>query len=176
MKKQILAAIICAAMLAGCGAEKVKPEPTTQPVASPSAEPGKDRGMITPVSDYKDVAKTVLGESEVTIDGETAQIILSTSAVRDSDGYVMWDDSQQWTLRVEYKGETYILFDSHIHGKLYFDVTERGGKPEITLMQSSTVGLGITRFVYADGAFYAEKIVEPEGSGNNIYSSIPDYM
>lgn len=177
--KKILTISLCVLMLASCGPQNTQPtpEPTAVPTSTPSQNSTTVKTMISP-SDKSPVKDswTVLGEVGLTVGGEYCDIVLATDAQRGSDGYMMWDDSQEWALTVTNEQSTFVLFDSRMHGKAYFDVTKRGGESVITLIRTSTAGMAVTEYTYSDGAFYAEEIITPANDGNNIYSSIPDYI
>lgn len=177
--KKIFAVMLCALMLASCGTqEEMTPSPSPDATAQATKEPEKnsDRTKIEPSGTSPiDESWTVLGEAGMTIGGEYCDIYLATSAQRASDGYMMWDDSQQWALTVSNETETYVLLDANIHGKAYMIVENRSNTPVISLIRSTSTGLAVTEYTYEDGAFYGEEILNPPSDGNNIYSSIPDY-
>ena len=180
--KKILSAVLCLLMLSSCGinTHDTPSMPSSAPAAS-SAPSGSQstavKTMISP-SDASPIGAdwTILGETFITLDSDFADVYLATAAKRGADGYIMWDDSQEWALTVVTDSETYVLFDKHLHGKLYIDVTTRGETPVISLIHTSTVGLKVTEYVYEDGAFYSQTVIAPDDNGNNIYSSIPEYM
>ena len=178
--KKILAAALCLLMLTSCGPNSSDtpstPEPAP-PTASPSGQNNSVKKMISP-SDKSpiDDSWTILGETFMTIDGDFADIYLATTAERGEDGYMLWDDSQEWALTVVTENETYVLLNEYLHGKLYIDVTTKGETPVISVIQTTTVGLSVTEYVYENGAFYSQNVIVPDGNGNNIYNSIPDYL
>lgn len=173
--KKIIAALLCALMLAGCApAKQTETPPTQSPAASHTADaPAPVRELIAPTAELA-AYRTVVAETSTRIDGEFADITLSVDADRGADGYMMWDDTQSWALTVAGK-QNYVLFDSRIGGRAYFDVTREGDEVIILLFTTSTVGTEVTKFTFTDGAFYAEKVISAPADGNNIYSSFPEY-
>lgn len=171
--KKTAAAVLCVLMMSSCTPQKA-PENTAAPLSAPTSAPV--RTMIAPTDKISDDKMTVLGETSVTVDGEFCDIALATDAERADDGYMMWDDSQRWTLTVTNDENTFVLLDTHMHGKAYFDVTKRGEETVITLIRTTSAGITATEYTYADGAFYAEELITAAKDGNNIYSSIPDYI
>ncbi|MBQ7793469.1 MAG: hypothetical protein IJ366_03010 [Clostridia bacterium] len=176
--KKLLAVILCAAALTACGGrDTAEPTPTPTPTPVGTPVPSDVRTMITPsqTNPIKD-NWTTLGEVGVVMDGEYTDIILATEAQRGGDGYMMWDDSQRWALVAVGEDNTYTLFDENMGGTAYIEVAMEGDSPAVNLVTTATVGLAVTKFTYSDGAFYAEELVTPEASGNEIYSSFPEYF
>ena len=175
MKKRIVA-ILCILAVCGCApAKQTETPPPASPAAGEStATPVAVRKIISPVGEAA-AYKTVLAETSTRIDGEFADITLSTDAERGADGYMMWDDSQSWALTVKGK-ENYTLFDERLGGRTYFDVTREGEDVVIMLYTTSTVGTEVTKFTAQDGVFYSEKVINAPADGNNIYNSFPEYF
>lgn len=177
--KKLITVILCLGMLTACGRQTTPaPAPSPSPQAPTQTAPATPvRTMISP-SGNNPIGKdwTVLGETSMFLGEEYADVILATDAKRGEDGYMMWDDSHKWALVVEGEENSYVLFSSKMSGKAYIDVTARGDETVISLITTSTVGMSMTEYIYSDGAFYAEEVITPKDNGNNIYSSIPDYL
>ena len=176
--KRILAAVMCVAILGACAPRQSVTEPTPTPVQGEGGQGQTSfvRTMISPTDKNPiDDDWTVLGEVGVVIDGEYTDILLATEAERGDDGYMMWDDTQKWALVADGEEDNYILFNALVDGQMYIDVATVDKEPEISLLHTSTAGLSLTKFTYADGAFYAEEIVTPLAKSNSIYNSFPQY-
>ncbi len=172
--KKLLLAMLCVLTLTACkGGETVVPTPPPQE----SSAPNTVKTMITESqqSPIKD-SWTTLGEIGVVVDGEYTDIILATEAQRGADGYMLWDDSQRWALVAKGDESIYTLFDENMSGTAYMEVSMKADLPSVKLITSSTMGLAVTEYTYSDGAFYAQKLVEPTADGNRIYSSFPEYF
>lgn len=171
--KKLFLVILSVMLLASCGGNTDVVTPSPSPETSPEAE----SKMITatkenPIGDDW----TILGEVGLVIEDEFADIYLATEARRGDDGYMLWDDSQDWALVVVGEENNYVLFDSNIYGKAYIDVETIDNLPRITLVTTSSFGPSVTRYTYSEGAFYQEELIIPDANGNNIYSSFPDYI
>ncbi len=171
--KKLLLAILCVMMLASCGGNGENPTPTPTPeVNTPMATRMITATGDNPIGDNW----TILGEVGLMIDGEFADIYLATDAETDKNGNILWDDSQRWALVVVGESNNYVLFNEDIYGKAYIEVETVDNLPEITLVQTSSMGLSLNRYTYSDGAFYEENVIAPKENGNNIYSTFPDYI
>lgn len=174
--KKILGIIMCVAMLSACVNEPVsknQPEENNVENVQQVENKGKKIEREDAAADLEGM--TVLGEAMINLDDEIADVYLTTSAEMGNDGYMMWDDSQNWKLVVKDEKGSFTLFDSNVHGKLYIDVTESKEGTAVNLIKISTVGMAVTKYTYKDGAFYSEDVLTAESGGNNIYTSIPDY-
>lgn len=177
--KKLTIALICALSLCGCAANTDAPQSSPEPTAQTAVQDKNSavKTMIAP-SDKSPIGEdwTTLGEAMLPIGADFGDVYLATDAHRGADGYMMWDDLQSWAVTVEVDSKTYVLLDEKLHGKVYIDVETRGTTPVVTVLHTSTVGLNVTEYVYEDGSFYAEKVIEADDNGNNIYSSIPEYI
>ncbi len=184
--KKLFAILLCAMMLTACkegdvtqmeqsSEQSLTPTQTTTQTTTPAVKTMIVSSEVEPIDDEW----TVLGETTVEIDGKSAEVILATSATRESDGYMSWDDSQLWRLIVTSEDNSYSLFDGRLYGAAYVDVSmtgEKYDKPSIRLLNSSAVGLTVTEYVYSDGTFYKENVLLPDGATNNpTYNSFPEY-
>ncbi len=173
--KKTLAVLMCLMALTACtNGNNYTDTPPTPSAGSNGVQ--ALRTMIAPTD--KNPIKdnwTVLGEVGYIIDGEYCDILLATDAQSDKDGYIAWDDSQNWALVVKGESRNFVLYNKRLNGKAYMNVTTNDNLPIITLIQDTPVGIGAARFSYAEDAFYEETLVETEGDGNSIFSSFPEY-
>ncbi len=173
--KKLIAILMSILILAGCGvADTNPPEPTPTPsVQEPKVEKIKiEASEVMPI----DEAWTTLGSLGILLDGELTDIILATSATRGRDGYMMWDDFQDWRLVAMSEEKSYSLLDDSMGGTAYIEVSMENDIPSVKLITSSTMGLSVTEYTYEDGAFYKSVITEPDSNGNQIYNSFPEYF
>lgn len=176
--KKLLMVMMCVGLLSACAKENTPIEPQKSAEPQVTQKPGASgvKTMISasdksPISD----SWTTLGEAMLPVGDDLADVYLATTAVRGSDGYMQWDDSQEWAVTVELEDEVFVLMDEHLHGKVYIDVTTRNKQPVVSVIHTSTIGMNVTEYVYENGSFYADALITADGSGNNIYNSIPDY-
>lgn len=104
-------------------------------------------------------------------EGQTAQIKLYTSAGKDTDGTLVYDDGNQWILEVEHGGEYYTLVNKYVQlGKVnYIAGEDENGEEFITAIISTGAGLSVERYTYNGTAFEGQVVYN--SSGLNIRSS-----
>lgn len=191
MKKNLLiiSLLLCAA-LSGCFGRELnhsEPKESQNPASTQTAEAEKKKTKdIRVISSPKDVsAWEPMGKytADVTGDGEDDIITLYTSAQRDRKGEMMWDDTQEWVLRVEAAEGVYDLYDERIHGYIYMSVSDVYDKDEdkklISLYADGNSFHEIRDYMYNGNKFtetvaYSTDDLSTEGI-SEIYSSIPRY-
>ncbi len=189
MKKTLLitSLLLCAA-LCGCSGEKSTEKPlesqTPEPVQTVEAD--KKTKDVKVISSPKDVgAWEPMGKytQDVTGDGEDDIITLYASAQRDARGEMMWDDTQEWVMRVETADGVYDLYDERIHGYVYMSVSDvydkDGDKKLISLYIDGNSFHEVRDYVYNENKFtetvaYSTDDLSSEGI-SEVYSSIPHY-
>ena len=185
-KKLFTTGLIMSLLLCGCTAEQGKTDnqQTQEPIQT--AEALKETKKINVTSTPKDVGKwEPLGRYSVdmTGDGEDDTITLYTSAQRDMRGEIMWDDTQEWVLRVETAEGVYDLYNERIHGNAYMNVADFYNKAEdskvISLIIAGNSFNEIREYSF-NGKEFEENIAystddTTEEGINSFYSSIPAY-
>ena len=180
MKKRILASIcLVGIMLCGC-----KPTVVEQ---TPNQEELDPKTKVISISTTpKDVTKwEPLGKFLTDVDGddEDDKIVLYTSAKRDKNGDLMWDDTHEWILCVETKNGVYELYDERIHGNAYMSVSDHyndnNEEKVISLYVSANAVNEIREYRFLENTF-SETIAyttddTASGGINTFYSSVPSY-
>lgn len=171
MKNLILAIVLILSLCGGCVSTKEIREPEATAYSQKQENEGRkikesdNRSEYEAMTKYEDCVASVIGSGE-------DEIILLTSAKKDSDGEFMWDDSQQWALAVKGDSNFYVLYDENIKGtpklnvsECYDDGTEV--TPVIRLTLSSSAGFEIREYRYQDKVF-EEKVVYDMGAINEL--------
>ena len=107
-------------------------------------------------------------------DGTGDEINLFTSAGKDENGVIMWDDGQYFAITVNDGANIFTLLNEYIQiGRAYIAVFE-GDEPGIILTISTFAGLRLEKFVYdvEDESFGRVILFASEGL-NIIYNSMP---
>ena len=186
MKKTLLiTSLLLCATLSGCSGGEMPLESQT-PAPVQTAEADKKTKDMKVISSPKDVGTwEPMGKytQDVTGDGEDDIITLYTSAQRDARGEMMWDDTQEWVLRVETAEGVYDLYDERIHGYVYMSVSDVYDKDEdkklISLYIDGNSFREVRDYMYSENKFtetvaYSTDDLSSEGI-SEIYSSIPQY-
>lgn len=104
-------------------------------------------------------------------DGQTASVKLYTSAQKDENGELMWDDGNTWLLEAEINGDYYPLINKYIQlGKVNFTAGEdENGNASITAVISTGTGVTVEKYTYNGSAFegqtvYTSGILNVKGS------------
>ena len=173
--KKLLAILMCVMVLSACSGDFGVVEPTPSP--SGNANDTQTLRTMIAASTSNPIKNdwTVLGEVGYIIDGEYCDIQLATDAEQDSNGEIVWDDSQNWALVVAGESRNFVLYKEHLNGMAYMNVTTVENLPVITLICDTPAGIKVIKYVYSEDAFYEEELVSPEDGGNNIFSSFPEY-
>lgn len=128
--------------------EKTPPAQTSTESSVENTEPKEESVIETAVGED---LKTILDSYEFDIDGDGTEekIELMTSAERDSDGLMLWDDGQEWKLTVKKSDSEFVLFDGRIQiGMLNHQIFEVDGKLHITYTLNATAQLEFVHFEY----------------------------
>lgn len=168
MKKYLIVAF-CAVMLASCSMTGTKPQSEQELI--------QQEQEVIEATELPDLSEqTVLDTATISLGNDFADITLSTDAKKDKTGEMIWDDSQAWTLTVDCdEGDDFVLFDERTSGRVYYDVTQNGDEVIISVIQTTTAGLEVTEYKYANGAFVKSAVLTTDSNGNNIHTSFPEY-
>lgn len=83
------------------------------------------------------------------LDGNDEKVELLTSAKTDSTGTVMWDDGQEWKLRVKKENKEFVLFDDRIQiGTINHQIISIDDKISIAFIKNSTADFQIEIYTY----------------------------
>ena len=141
-------------------------EPTVPPSIAPYAsvqdvpQPEKnitEKNSVTAVQNgWTEVGKANLSLS----DGKTAVVKLYTSAQKDENGELMWDDGNTWILEAESNGDYYALINKYIQlGKVDFTAGEdENGNASITAVISTGTGITVEKYTYNGSAFEGQVV------------------
>lgn len=131
---------------------------------------------IFPSSDKLDTSQLTLLDSEIIDfngDGKKETISMYTTAQRDDNGEMMWDDGQKWFLLINDEDDEYVLFDDYVQlGTLEFWVFTSKDDYHIMTLQTGSAVLKLSDYTYdhEKGSFVKKDIFNPEFL-NVIYSS-----
>ena len=168
MKKKIRIGMIMivlllaiALMASGCtqgqsGSESKQQEPSEQQNPPEDVEDKDEQNIeeIVSVNRVSTDSLTLLcsAEADFDKDGSEEEIELYTSAKKDSDGNIMWDDGQRWLLLVRKSDRDFVLYDDYIQlGNLEFWLySEEDGEGEyhISTIRPSSGGLFFSDYTY----------------------------
>lgn len=113
---------------------------------------------------------------DIDSDGIVEELTLYTSAARDNQGRMMWDDGQQFLLVLEDGENYYSLFDGYVQlGRVFFTVylgTE-DTNPGILTLVSTYDGLGLVNHEFLPEGGVGMRDSYPTGDMNVIFSSNP---
>lgn len=179
--KKICVLLAVMMMLSGCSG-KNDPSPSSSPTSSAAVtEAPKSDAEVIKLQENKDEYDSMNKYSgcvyDINGDGAEEEILLLTSAKKDSDGEYIWDDSQNWALIVKTDDGIYPLYENHAHGKLKLYVSElydNNGdiRPVIRLETSSSSEFSIKEFTY-NGEGFEEKTAYDAGVINEL--SVEEY-
>lgn len=118
---------------------------------------------------------TVLDSVDVDLnrDGDEETIELYTTAQRDSNGEILWDDGQKWFLIVKDEDKEYVLFDEYVQlGVLDYWVFKSKDYCYIVTLQTGSAVYKLSEYFYTDekDAFIKKEIYNPEFL-NAVYGS-----
>ena len=131
---------------------------------------------IFPSSDKLDTSQLTLLDSEsIDFNGDSKKEIINmyTTAQRDENGEMMWDDGQKWFLLINDEDDEYVLFDDYVQlGMLEFWIFTSKDEYHIMTLQTGTAVLKLSDYTYdyEKGSFVKKDIFNPEFL-NVIYSS-----
>ena len=116
-------------------------------------------------------------------DGNDETVVLSTSAERDEDGEILWNDGQNWLLYVNDSDETYVLLNEFIQlGNVYFEVLdyymEDGIEPCINVITTTGSGINLKNYKFNDGGYKVSSLYDTtettKAGVNRRFTSIPE--
>lgn len=119
---------------------------------------------------------SLLDSYEFDIDGNGNDEIISlyTTAEKDANGEIIWDDGQNWKLLVEGIDKDYILFDDYVQlGSIKFYAYTSQDSFYITTIQTGTADLKLTEYNFdkQDNNFISKVKFEAVNNVNMLYSS-----
>ena len=157
---------------------KEEPEETEEPdkVEEADNEVKEKYTAIYPSSDSLDISFLTLLDSaslDFNEDGKDEIISMYTTAPKDENGKMVWDDGQKWFLIVNNEDTEYVLFDDYVQlGTLNFWLFSSKDKHHIMTLQTGSAVLKLSDYMYDNekGTFVKKEIFNPEFL-NVIYSS-----
>ena len=185
----LVSGIIC---LAGCNPEDVETDYNNLNSEINSATGSESNTSKTIVA--SELPKTSANWSEINrytgdVDGDGADedVILMTSAERNAEDEIIWNDGQEWILYIKDNDLTYVLLDKYIQtGNVYFEVLDyymnSGAEPRINVMVSTGSGFSMNSYTFdSDKNVYLEENVYDtskvtEGGTNRRFSSVPEIV
>ncbi len=149
-----------------------------------SAPPEKDGDSVTYITGF-DVSAAATGEWSVVDscegdflgDGKKAALKVYTSAKKNEDGSIMWDDGQNWIVEVETaSGGYYTLLTQYVSGgNVYVNVTEnKDKKATISVIVAGTGTFSVKQYTYSTSGFVENTVCDTK-TDNVLHSSIPFY-
>lgn len=195
MKKTIIAMTLMVLVLVS-GCQKASdlisppsPEPTPYTPVSTNVPmmPGESEELKNKIVISQNLKMTnewtILGDYDVRLTGRNTKdrVVLGTSA-KESNGEVMWDDSQYWTVAVLNEDGAYNLFSQRMSGQVYMEVSEAFvngfATPIITVYVFSGADREIRNYSFVDDCFEETIVYSTKqfstGGVNNLYSTLPE--
>lgn len=108
------------------------------------------------------------------LDGFEEKISMYTSAQRDPDGNIMWDDGQRWLFIAEGRDEDYVLFDDYVQiGTIDFHIYTEDEKFNILTSNVGTANLTLNNYEYDDEKeiFKKTNFFNTSGNVNMLHNS-----
>lgn len=149
-------------------------------LAGQQSESEKEVVVIEPSEDLDTNNLTLLDSYSIDIygDEEDEKISMYTTAEKDPEGNIMWDDGQNWTIAIEGKERDFIIFDDYLQlASLEFFVYTIDEDFYISTVNSGTANLTLTDYKYDKENNTFEKKIKSNTSGNvnMIYKSISSF-
>ncbi len=107
-------------------------------------------------------------------DGKEETIALYTTAQKDSNGKIMWDDGQIWVLAVHGDNNDYELYNNYVQlGSIQFYIFTADDTFHVTTVENTTAGLKLIDYVYnnAEDSFIPEIHYDVLGNVNMLHIS-----
>lgn len=148
--------------------EKILREEKEQIEEEEQVEEREKFTAIFPSTDRLDTSDlTLLDSVKVDIDNDNKEEIIElyTTAQRDKNGEMMWDDGQKWFLLVHDEDKEYILFDEYVQiGTLEFWVFTSKNDYHILTLQTGSAVLKLSDYTYdiERESFVKKDIFNPE--------------
>ncbi len=174
--KLLIVLVVSVAIMSGCNVNKVNQENVTEKNVVGISEIPANSASWTEISRYT---------GDVDADGIDENVILTTSAERDENGEVLWNDGQNWLLYVDDREGSYVLLNNFVQlGNVYFEVfdyyTDNGTKPCINVITSTSAGFSLKNFSFSKdkGGFEETVLYDANNAAkagiNRRFTSIPD--
>jgi hypothetical protein len=162
----------------GCspGQKPVEPNITEDIIDNENVEEKPKSTVIEPTNKVNTDGLSLLDSYEFDIDGNGNNEIISlyTTAEKDANGEIIWDDGQNWKLLVEGGDKDYILFDDYVQlGSIKFYAYTSHDSFYITTIQTGTANLKLTEYHFdkQDNNFVSNIKFEAINNVNMLYSS-----
>ena len=129
----------------------------------------------------QDTSWTKIEEFNVDLDRDNKEDTLGlyTTAERDKQGNLMWDDGQKWLLLVQSEDEFYPLLFEYVQlGSVYFTVSKDSVETitKVTVIVSTGTNLKMVSYSYdKDKRGFTEEPIYDSKEDNFIYTTIPSY-
>lgn len=119
---------------------------------------------------------TLLDEYEFDFDGDgkPEKVNMYTSALKDKDGEIMWDDGQRWLFVVHNEDKDYVLFDDYVQiGSIKSFVYTIDDQFYIASVTTATANLTLKSYLYSkENDSFVETIpFNTEGNVNMLHST-----
>lgn len=179
--------IVILAMSFGCSPKQKPVEPNTPDDTvngviedeEPKKEPSEEETNSVIIESTDKVSTeglSLLDSYEFDVDGNGDEEIISlyTTAEKDENGEVIWDDGQNWKLLVEGADKDYILFDDYVQlGNIKFYAYTSDDDFYLTTIQTGTANLKLTEYHFdkQDNNFRSTVRFEATNNVNMLYSS-----
>lgn len=162
----------------GCSPKQKPVEPSVPHdiIDNENVEEKPDSIVIEATNKVNTDGLSLLDSYEFDIDGNDNDEIISlyTTAEKDANGEIIWDDGQNWKLLVEGIDKDYILFDDYVQlGSIKFYAYTSQDSFYITTIQTGTADLKLTEYNFdkQDNNFISKVKFEAVNNVNMLYSS-----
>lgn len=131
---------------------------------------------ISPVDKVSLENLTLLDEYEFDFDGDNKmeKVNMYTSAQKDENGEIMWDDGQRWLFVVHNDDKDYVLFDDYVQiGSIKSYVYTIDEQFYIASMTTATANLTLKSYLYDSetDTFIENTPFDTEGNVNMLHST-----
>lgn len=187
--KLLLIFALCLFSLIGCRASETKTEEPETGIENNIEETENNENLksvsasgLPDLSGWSEVSH-YSGDTDG--DGDNESVVLMTSAERDSNGEIIWNDGQNWVMYVEDNGQNFVLLNKYIQaGNVYFEVLDYyqkdGIEPKINTIISTGTGFSIYSYAFdAQKSVYTEEVIYDtsavtEAGTNRRFSSLSE--
>ena len=154
----LILSLMLSIFLAGCVNENTENE-NNQIVD----ENKKEVISSSPVEDFSQLTLLESFNYDYDLDGTEEAINLYTSAQKNSDGEMMWDDGQIFKLIIHDDDKIFILFDEYVQlGKINYYVYLENDIFTITVISPRTASFTVTDYVFDKdtNSFLVNRLIE----------------
>lgn len=154
----LILSLMLSIFLAGCMNENTENE-NNQIVD----ENKKEVISSSPVEDFSQLTLLESFNYDYDLDGTEEAINLYTSAQKNSDGEIMWDDGQIFKLIIHDDDKIFILFDEYVQlGKINYYVYLENDIFTITVISPRTASFTVTDYVFDKdtNSFLVNRLIE----------------